>query len=184
VVFLASIRSSVWGSFGSARSRLHLSRGPYRCSHHAGSTRPRSVRGPWQPLRKRSQSRRNYKVGCWHGVFGEHVRSFPNISGLTGATAGNHHRPCSRAVRAALAVQPMCYLDAKGHVRSRPSAPRFRTIMAGFFYSRFCFRERSHKQCEQCNHTHADNQHCECYGIVVQPIQPLLHGTPPCFKSW
>jgi hypothetical protein len=168
VVFLASIRSSVWGSFGSARSRLHLSRGPYRCSHHAGSTRPRSVRGPWQPLRKRPQSRRNYKVGCWHGVFGEHVRSFPNISGLTGATAGNHHRPCSRAVRAALAVQPMCYLDAKGHVRSRPSAPRFRTIMAGFFYSRFCFRERgsplrngtrsagyrSHKQCEQCNHTH------------------------------
>src|SRR5262249_24669661 len=34
-----------------------------------------------------SQSRRNYKAGCWHGVFGEHVRSFPNIFGLTGATA-------------------------------------------------------------------------------------------------
>jgi hypothetical protein len=71
---------------------------------------------------------------------------------------------CSRAVRAALAVQPMCYLDAKGHVRSRPSAPRFRTIMAGFSYSRFCSRGRSHKQCEQCNHTHSDNQYCECYG--------------------
>jgi hypothetical protein len=38
---------------------------------------------------------------------------------------------------------------------------------------------RSNKQCEQSNHAHADNQHCKCYGIVVQPIQLLLHDTPP-----
>jgi hypothetical protein len=38
---------------------------------------------------------------------------------------------------------------------------------------------RSNKVCEQSNHAHSDNQHCKCYGIVVQPIQPLLHDTPP-----
>jgi hypothetical protein len=38
---------------------------------------------------------------------------------------------------------------------------------------------RSNKQCEQSNHAHSDNQQCKCYGIVVQPIQPLLHDTPP-----
>jgi hypothetical protein len=52
--------------------------------------------------------------------------------------------------------------------------------MAGFSYPRFCFRERSHKQCEQCNHTHSDNQHCECYGIVVQPISFCCMMMPPC----
>jgi hypothetical protein len=40
----------------------------------------------------------------------------------------------------------------------------------------------SNAQCEQCNHTHTDSQHCECYRIVVQPMQPLLHGTPPLFR--
>jgi len=36
----------------------------------------------------------------------------------------------------------------------------------------------SNAQCEQCNHTHADSQHRECYRIVVQPMQLLLHGVP------
>jgi hypothetical protein len=41
------------------------------------------------------------------------------------------------------------------------------------------FWQSSNAQCEQCNHTHSENQHCKCYRIVVQPMQPLLHGTPP-----
>jgi hypothetical protein len=40
------------------------------------------------------------------------------------------------------------------------------------------FWQSSNAQCEQCNHTHSENQHCKCYRIVVQPMQPLLHGTP------
>jgi hypothetical protein len=44
--------------------------------------------------------------------------------------------------------------------------------VAGFFY---CFRRRSNKQCEQFNHANSDNQHCEGYGIVVQPMWLLLH---------
>jgi hypothetical protein len=36
----------------------------------------------------------------------------------------------------------------------------------------------SNAQCEQCNHTHTDSQYCECYRIVVQPMQPSLHGRP------
>jgi hypothetical protein len=40
----------------------------------------------------------------------------------------------------------------------------------------------SNAKCEQCNHTHSGNQHCECYRIVIQPMQPLLHGKPPLFK--
>jgi hypothetical protein len=43
---------------------------------------------------------------------------------------------------------------------------------------------RSNKQCEQCNHAHPDNQHCKCYGIVVQPIQPLLHLRLPVPNPW
>ncbi len=41
-------------------------------------------------------------------------------------------------------------------------------------------RGRSHKQCEQFNHANSDHEHGECHGIIVQPVQPLLHGTPPC----
>jgi hypothetical protein len=41
-------------------------------------------------------------------------------------------------------------------------------------------RRGSNAQCEQSNHADSDKQHCECYGIVVQPIHLLLHGTPPC----
>ncbi len=53
----------------------------------------------------------------------------------------------------------------------RPQKPRV-GVLAG-----------SDAQCEQCNHTHTDSQHCECYRIVVQPMQPLLHGAPPCSAS-
>lgn len=41
----------------------------------------------------------------------------------------------------------------------------------------------SNAKCEQCNHTHSGNQHCECYRIVIQPMQPLLHGKPPCLSE-
>jgi hypothetical protein len=46
------------------------------------------------------------------------------------------------------------------------------------------FWQSSNAQCEQCNHTHSENQHCKCYRIVVQPMQPLLHGTPPVSDQW
>jgi hypothetical protein len=41
----------------------------------------------------------------------------------------------------------------------------------------FAWCSRLDAQCEQSNHPHSDNQHCERYRIVVQPIQLLLHGT-------
>src|SRR6516164_9090749 len=99
VVFLASIRCSVWGHSDMFTSRRM-------------SARPRSVRRPWQightagaisaAPQEGSQSRRNYKAGCWQGVFREHVRSLPNISGLTGETAGKGApTPWSRPDRAA-----------------------------------------------------------------------------------
>jgi hypothetical protein len=42
------------------------------------------------------------------------------------------------------------------------------------------FDEKSNAQCEQPNRAESDSQHCERYGIVVQPVHLLLHGTPPC----
>ena len=83
------------------------------------SARPRSVRRPWQightagaisaAPQEGSQSRRNYKAGCWQGVFREHVRSLPNISGLTGATAGKGApSPWSRPDRAASCCSASC----------------------------------------------------------------------------
>src|SRR6266545_2478242 len=63
--------------------------------------------------------------------------------------------------------------------RHQPRSPPLASIrpqrVAGFFY---CFRGRSNKQCEQSNHANSDNQHCECYGIVVQPMSLLLHRAP------
>jgi hypothetical protein len=39
-------------------------------------------------------------------------------------------------------------------------------------------------QCEQFNHADPDHQHCECYGIVVEPMPPLcVHDTPPYSRS-
>src|SRR5206468_4942994 len=39
---------------------------------------------------------------------------------------------------------------------------------------------RSDAQCEQFNYADPDHQHGECYRIIVEPISPLVHGTPPC----
>ena len=57
------------------------------------------------------------------------------------------------------------------------SGPRMTGVSA---LQDFAVRGRSHKQSEQFNHTNSDHEHCKCHGIVVQPVQPLLHGTPPC----
>jgi hypothetical protein len=59
-----------------------------------------------------------------------------------------------------------------GFLASYPTSKQNSELQAG-----------SNAQCEQCNHTHADNQHRECYRIVVQPMQPLLHGAPLCSAS-
>jgi hypothetical protein len=53
-------------------------------------------------------------------------------------------------------------------------------IVAAGTLQDFCFSKASHKQREQFNHTNSDHEHCECHGIVLQPVQPLLHGTPLC----
>ena len=42
---------------------------------------------------------------------------------------------------------------------------------------------RSNAQCEQFDRTDTDHEHCERYGIVVQPIPLGLHDTPPCPAS-
>jgi hypothetical protein len=57
------------------------------------------------------------------------------------------------------------------------SGPRMTGVSA---LQNFAVRGRSHKHSEQFNHTNSDHEHCKCHGIVVQPVQPLLHGTPPC----
>src|SRR6516165_4166346 len=85
-----SIRCSVWGHSGPHAGRLDVHIAPAVGATSFPAPRGKYATPPEQsrPLRKRSQSRRNYKVGCWHGVFGEHVRSFPNISELTGGDCG------------------------------------------------------------------------------------------------
>jgi hypothetical protein len=59
--------------------------------------------------------------------------------------------------------------------RPKETPPRGQGAVAGF--------SSSNAKCEQCNHTHSGNQHCECYRIVIQPMQPLLHGKPPCLSE-
>src|SRR5260221_8292841 len=39
----------------------------------------------------------------------------------------------------------------------------------------------SNAQCEQFNHADSDHQHCECYGVVVEPMP--LHDVPPLYPS-
>ena len=80
------------GPFGSAC-------GPYRCSpSRRMSARPRSVRRPWQightagaisatPQEVAVAAQLQGWMLAW-AVFGEHLRSFPNISGLTGGECG------------------------------------------------------------------------------------------------
>ena len=67
------------------------------------------------------------------------------------------------------AVSPVAYKKTPPTDATRGGVRALQTLLFG----------RSNKQCEQSNHAHSDNQHCKCYGIVVQPIQPLLHDTPP-----
>ena len=104
VVFLASIRCSVWGHSDPHAGRIDVHIAPDVGATSFGSppvANRAHRRSNSRPLRKRSQSRRNYKAGCWQGVFREHVRSLPNISGLTGATAGKGApSPWSRPDRA------------------------------------------------------------------------------------
>jgi hypothetical protein len=56
--------------------------------------------------------------------------------------------------------------------KENPATVRCSGVLAG-----------SNAKCEQCNHTHSGNQHCECYRIVIQPMQPLLHDKPPCLSE-
>src|SRR5262249_12156595 len=37
----------------------------------------------------------------------------------------------------------------------------------------------SNAQCEQFNDANPDHQHGECHRIIVEPISPWMHGTPP-----
>ena len=67
------------------------------------------------------------------------------------------------------AASPVAYKKTPPTDATRGGVRALQTLLFG----------RSNKQCEQSNHAHSDNQHCKCYGIVVQPIQPLLHDTPP-----
>jgi hypothetical protein len=106
VVFHASIRCSVWGHSDPHADRIdvHIAPDvgatsfgspPVANRAHRQSNLGRSARG-----RSRGAITR-LDVGK-HGVFGEHVRSLPNISGLTGATGGKGApSPWSRPDRAA-----------------------------------------------------------------------------------
>jgi hypothetical protein len=77
-------------------------------------------------------------------------------------------------------------MTQSGHEPGRNPAPKGKPpppeATRGGVLLDFCFRGRSNKQCEQFNYTNSDNQHCECYGIVVQPIQLLLHGNASLFQ--
>jgi len=51
------------------------------------------------------------------------------------------------------------------------SEPSTRTAVVG-----------SNAQCEQFNEANPDHQHGECYWIIVEPIAPWMHDTPPCSR--
>src|SRR6516164_4377961 len=85
VVFLASIRCSVWG-----HSDPHAGRIDVHIAPDVGAT---SFGSP--PVANRAHRRSNLgrsarglsrgaitRLDCWQGIFREHVRSLPNISGL------------------------------------------------------------------------------------------------------
>src|SRR6516164_3672478 len=81
---------SVWGHSGphaavSMLTSRRMSARPFGPRLVANRAHRRTISAAPQEV---SQSRPNYKAGCWHGVFGEHVRSFPNIFGLTGGDCG------------------------------------------------------------------------------------------------
>ena len=85
---------SVWGHSGphaavSMLTSRRMSARPFGPRLVANRAHRRTISAAPQEV---SQSRRNYKAGCWHGVFGEHVRSFPDIFGLTGGDCARPSR--------------------------------------------------------------------------------------------
>src|SRR5262249_2363218 len=99
VVFLASIRCSVWG-----HSDPHAGRIDVHIAPDVGAT---SFGSP--PVANRAHRRSNLgrsargrsrgaitRLDVGKGYFGEHVRSLPNISGLTGRLRGRARRLLGR----------------------------------------------------------------------------------------
>jgi hypothetical protein len=112
---------------------------------------------------------------------GRRVRR-PQENPATGRECGGVPAPLSfgGSVGAAGATLPAvpCSVSKRPSSLSPTRKPRRLTQrVAGFWHSR-----RSNKQCEQLDHADSDHEHCECYGIVVQTVQPLLHDTPPCSR--
>jgi hypothetical protein len=59
---------------------------------------------------------------------------------------------------------------AVARIAPRFVAPRFVLISAA-----------SNDQCEQLNRADSYHQHCDCYGVVIEPMPPLaIHDAPPC----
>src|SRR5262249_5807295 len=89
----------------------------------------------------------------------------PGLRAFTGAADGRQ-RLC-RSDGEFFTTRPACC----GRWANRQKAPSPRTVIEF---------ARSKAQCEQFDRTDTDHEHCERYGIVVQPIPLGLHDTPPC----
>src|SRR6516225_9437904 len=123
VVFHASIRCSVWAVQGRMRAvSMFTSR--------RLSARPRSVRGPWQightagaisaaPQEVAVAAQLQGWMLAW-GI-GEHVRSFPNVSALTGGDCGEGRATVSLG-RAPTAPRLAALVHQRKPCRSRASA--------------------------------------------------------------
>jgi len=126
VVLLASIRCSVWGHSDPHAGRIDIHIAPdvgatsFDSPPVANRAHRRSNLGR---SAKRSQSRRNYKAGCWQGVFREHIRSLPNISGLTGRLRGRARRLLGRGPTAPRLAAPV-HQRKPCHSRALPGNPR------------------------------------------------------------
>jgi hypothetical protein len=73
-----------------------------------------------------------------------------------------------------------------GRPACRPTRkPRLLTSRGGARALQTLLFGRSNKQCEQFDNTHSDNQHCKCYGIVVQRPQRQRPRPPrvPCPRA-
>ena len=107
-------------------------------------------------------------------ALGEQTRDRPITIPVTNASRQQNSRTSfSRILMLIVAspVRPLLrhYLRSAVQHRGQKTAAGCQDLLEG----------RLHKRCEQSNNTHSDNQHSDCYGIVVQPVQPLMHGTPP-----
>ena len=108
---------SVWGHSGphaavSMLTSRRMSARPFGPRLVANRAHRRTISAAPQEV---SQSRRNYKAGCWHGVFGEHVRSFPDIFGLTGrlrATVSLGRAPTAPRLAALVHQRKPCHSRA------------------------------------------------------------------------